>query len=192
MKNILVLLSLSIVVFTACGQNKSGPLSSTEAILKYLQKNQPNLSKDDVCIDKCTMLSDLFIVGYFAHDRGCGNPSYFFKGNEIQLKKKSIKAILMNSGFEENNLMTVENYHKEVTNHYRHVLIEAPEEFDTKKYNFTPPTTKILKGMIISSMWVQEPSGMIPQVAFHLSTVIFELDGSFVAHKETEQFVVAL
>lgn len=192
MKNILALLSLALIVFAACGQNKSGPLTSKEAIFKYLQKEQADLSDDDVCIDKCTLLGDLFIVGEFAHDRGCANPSYFFKGKEIELKKKTIKAILTNSGFEEDDLMTVENFHKEVTNHYQHVLVELPEEFDTKKYKFSPPTTKILKGMIISTMWVQEPSGMTPQVAFHLSTVIFEMDGSFVEHKETEQFSVAL
>jgi len=194
MKNIFILLSLSIVIFTGCEQDRSGTLTSKEAIFKALQKKHADLSDDDVCIDKCLLLNDLFIVGYFAHDKGCGNPCYFFKGKEVQLKKKTIKAILMNSDFEENNLMTIENYHKEVTNHYQQVLVNAPETFDLKKYNFAPPTTKMWKGMIISTMWIQEPAGMTSQapVNFHLSTVIFELDGSFVKHKKTKQFAVTL
>jgi len=190
MKNI-ILLSLSLVIFSACGQKNSGSLTSKEAIFKHLQKDNADLSYDDVCIDECTLLSDLFIVGYFAHDRGCVNPSYFFKGKKVLLESKIIKDILLNSGFKKDNLKTVENYHKEVTNHYRHILTEMPEEFDSKNHTFTPPTTKILKGMIISTMWVQEPSGMMPQVAFHLSTVIFELDGTFVEHKKSNHFSVA-
>ena len=192
MKNIFILLSFSLFVFSSCGQKKIRLLNSKESIFKHLQKKNTNLSIDDVCIEECTLLNDLFVVGYFAHDRGCGDPIYFFKGKKIKMKNKTIKEILINSGFEKDNTNTVENYHSEITNHYQHILTVAPEEFDTKNHTFTPPTTRILKGMIISIMWIQEQSGMIPQVVFHRSTVIFELDGTFLEHIKDEHFAVDL
>ena len=197
MKNLFIILLMNSFLIVGCAQSKvdsqkksKGDLTTADAILNNLKKKNKDLDEDDICIDKINGFNELFIVGYFAHDRGCGNPNYYFAGKEVTLDKKVIKEILLTANFKEDNLAAVEAYHIGVTNHYEHSLSTMPDKFDDSKHAFTEPSTTLLKGMIVSKIWIQQRSGMLPQVSFHLSTLIFELDGTLVDHQISNHFTV--
>ncbi|MFT5780413.1 MAG: hypothetical protein ACI837_003375 [Crocinitomicaceae bacterium] len=200
MKNLFTFLLLNSFLFIGCTQSQTASpvkktsnkedLTTKEGILAHLKKVHEGIEEDDICIDEITGLPELFIVGYFAHDRGCGNSEYYFGGKEVSLNNKVIKQILNKGNFENDNLAAVEAYHIGVVNHYDHSLSSKPDDFDESKFPFTAPDTRIVKGLIVSKTWVQERSGMLPEVHFHLSTVVFELDGNLADHQTSNSFTV--
>ena len=167
-----------------------GKLITSEAIFADLKKDNPDLEKDDVCIDASQYFKTLFIVGFFAHDRGCGNNNYYYQGDKIELSKDVIKQILLDNDFKSNPSKLVESYHIEVINHNNSCLSTQPERFDTINFNFHIPTVIVENGQIISSIWVQQPGGMMPEDVFHKSIVVFHEDGTLDYHKKTDKYTV--
>ncbi|NOQ74261.1 MAG: hypothetical protein GQ574_19790 [Crocinitomix sp.] len=190
MKNLFLAILINSFLIFGCSQSGAGNLTNVDAILSHLKEQHKDLDEDDICIDEIDGFSAFFIVGYFAHDRGCGNPDYYFEGEEITLDKKATKKILMNGNFEQDNIAAVEAYHKGVTNHYEYSLSTMPDDFDESKHAFSEPSTVIDKDLIVSEIWIQERSGMLPEVSFHLSMLIVDLEGNLVDHQTSNHFTV--
>ncbi len=165
-------------------------LNSEEAIFNHFAQLYPGLSEDDLCIDAPASFKDMFIVGFFAHDRGCGNNVYFYKGDSITLNDTTIQQILIDNGFKNSPSQVVEKYHLEIVNINKISLTNVPSEFDTTTYEFFPPKTYVEDNMIYSSIWVQRPSGMIPEVRFYLSNLVFDTKGKLVSSSQTKTFSV--
>ena len=194
MKNLFLLILInSFLIFSIsqCGlSNSKGDLTTPAAILNHLKKEHTDLDENDICIDEIDGFTELFIVGYFANDRGCGSPDYYFEGKEITLGKRTIQKILMNGNFEEDNLAAVEAFHMGVTNHYNYSMNTISANFDTTQYAFSPPKTFLNKDIITSEIWIQEQGGMLQEVTFHLSTLTVMLDGTLADHQISNRYTV--
>lgn len=198
MKNLFII--LSTIVFTI-GLTSSGCSNDTknddlgkfvteDAIFNEIKKEHEGISKDDVCIDQIKDFKTLFILGFFAHDRGCGNNQYYYKGHLIELTDKDIQSILVDNGFQENKNVTVEKFNKDVINHLNYVQTTLPENFDTVNYEFYPPKVWEEDNQIISSVWVKRPGGMMPEDRFHLSVLIMDSEGVKLSHSIKNKFTV--
>ena len=199
---ILALILSSIGVFSCSSdsnsQNEDGPIAedqinpdSKEGIILLLQKEYPDIDVDDVCIDSCYGLKNLYIVGFFAHDRGCGGARYFFEGKEIKFDDKTIKEVLAHNGFKKNKFEVTEAYHKEIINHYEGMLNTEPERFTEGGETYFVPKVYKEGNRIVSSMWIQERSGMLPEVSYHISRLIADPDGGLIDHSTSNRFTVA-
>ncbi|MFT5860557.1 MAG: hypothetical protein ACI865_002670 [Flavobacteriaceae bacterium] len=159
-------------------------------IINQLQTEYGEIDLNDVCIDSSYGIKNLFIVGFFAHDRGCGGARYFFKGKEITFDAKTTQLVLVNSGFKSKMLEITEAYHEEVLNHYEHDLSSEPERFIEGGETFFTPKVEKKGNQIISTMWIQERGGMLPEVSYHLSTFVISLDGTPIEHTTSNRFTV--
>jgi hypothetical protein len=168
-----------------------GQYLDEQSIFEDIKKEYPDIEKNDVCIDASQYFKTLFIVGFFAHDRGCGDEYYYYKGNKIVINNDKIKEILMDNGFENNKTKLIEEYHQEIINHNNTCLYSAPDNFDTINYVFESPKVWIEKDLIISSFWIQQPGGMMPEAVYEKSVLIFKNDGAFESHKNVELFTVS-
>ncbi len=165
-------------------------LNSKEALFEKYSQLYPGISGNDVCIEEMKSFKDFFVVGLFAHDRGCGDNAYYYKGDSIALTDENIQKILIDNGFKNKPSETIEKYHLEVVNINKNNLTTVPDKFDTLSYEFFPPKTYIEDDMIYSSIWVQRPSGMIPEVRFYLSNLVFDTKGKLVSSSQTKAFSV--
>lgn len=204
MKSIILFFSfLSVLIFSCSTDSSSldgdgdGPITedqidpdSKRGIILQLQEEYPELELDDVCIDSCYRLKNLYIVGFFAHDRGCGGARYFFKGKEVTFDDKTVKEVLAHNGFKSNRLEVVEAYHAEVINHYEHDLSSEPERFAEGGETFFAPKVYKEGNRIISTMWIQERGGMLPEVGYHISTLTMDLNGVPVDYSTSNSFIV--
>lgn len=202
MKLFLLAFSILSIGFYSCssGSNPEGEdglinedqinPDSREGIILVLQKEYPDIDMNDVCIDSCYGLKNLFIVGFFAHDRGCGGARYFFKGKEISFDDKTTKEVLAHSGFKSNKFEVTEAYHKEIINHYEGMLNTEPERFTEGSEAFFAPRVYKEGNRIISTMWIQERGGMLPEVGYHVSTLTMDLDGVPVDYSTSNAFII--
>lgn len=198
MKNLLLLLTTVIFSIGLCSSgctneeqsDNLGKFVSEEAIFNEVKKQYDGISKDDVCIDEIKDFKTLFIVGFFAHDRGCGDNQYFYKGHSIELDEKNIQTILVDNGFNTDKIKTVEKYHNLIINHLNSTLDDTPKRFDTLNYEFHPPKVWEEDGQIISSIWVQKPGGMMPEDSFYLSVFIVDDKGMKISHSKKNKFTV--
>jgi hypothetical protein len=170
--------------------DKLGKFVTEDAIMNELKKGHEGISKDDICIDEIKGFKTFFIAGFFAHDRGCGDSQYFYKGNSIELTNENIQTILTDNGFKENANKTVELYHSDVINHLNYVLTQMPERFDSLTFDFHAPKTWEEDGQIYSHIWVQRPGGMMPEDRFYLSEFVVNLKGLKISHAKKNQFTV--
>lgn len=198
MKNLFLILFGVLLSFMLCSsscnnQSKDAELGeflTEEAIFNEVKKEYQGITKNDVCIDQVKAFKTLFILGFFAHDRGCGDNRYFYKGNEIQLNDENIQLILIDNGFKVDQLKTVQTFHTDVINHSNSVLTSVPTNFDTASYEFHAPKTWEENGQIISSVWIQRPGGMIPEDNFYLSVYVVNKKGIQISHSKQNKFTV--
>ncbi len=198
MKNTILISTALILTLglcsSSCDNEKSkalGKYTSEEVIFNAIQKDYEGIQKVDVCIDEMKSFKTLFLVGFFAHDRGCDVSQYFYKGDSIQMTDVAIRTILMDNGFKDNKTAVVEAYNAEVTNHLNSVLTVAPATFDTVTYEFHAPKTWEENNQIISHIWVKTPGGMIPEDTFFLSEFIVDGDGKVISHKKMNKYSVS-
>lgn len=197
MKKTIILLSLSFLFVngsceSSAQDKKKGPLISEEAIFDSISKEYDGLDKNDLCIEDISELNHLFVVGFFAYDRGCALERMFYNGYEIKGDHSDANKVLIDNGFEENKTKLVETYHKEVILVFKGIVNESNEDFVKSDVTFTPPNTWKEGNQIISQIWTQNPSGMIPETSYYLSTLVFDLDGNFVSLSKKQNFTVSI
>lgn len=198
MKNIILISIAFILSLSLCSSGCSneetevlGKYTSEEVIFNEIKKGYDGIQKEDVCIDEIKSFKTLFIVGFFAYDRGCDDSQYFYKGDSIQLTDVNIRNILIDNGFKNNKTKVVEAYNIEVVNHLNSVLTTAPDTFDTVAYEFHAPKTWEENDQIISNVWVKTPGGMIPQDSYYLSEFIVDKDGKVKAFRKKNKYSVS-
>lgn len=197
MKKTIILLSISFLFVngsceSSAQDEKKGPLTSEEAIFESISKEFDGLDKNDLCIEDVSELNHLFVVGFFAYDRGCGLERMFYNGYEIKGDHSDAKKILIDNGFEDDKTKLVETYHKEVILVFKSMIHQSNEDFEKAGVTFTPANTWIEGGQIISQIWTQKPSGMMPETSYYLSTLVFDLDGNFVSLSNKQNFTVSI
>lgn len=170
----------------------TGPLTSEEAIFNYLKEEHEHLTEKDVCISAVPFFGDLFVVGYFAYDKGCGLDKMIFHGNEIKPDHSESKMVLLAGGFGEQPEKAVQEYHIQVFHHFSSVMQKANDSFLKGTVDFTSPQVTKNESEIISEVWVQRPAGMIPENSFYKSTLIFDTEGNFITHKKSQQFSIPI
>lgn len=209
MKKFLILV-VTVVLFSngSCQNEKeeestteeSGPVSTTgdqvpntskEGILKNLQSEFKDLDENDVCIVEVGELGNLFVVGFFAHDRGCSVNHMFFEGEQLPGDHTGAKMIMDANNFDKNNLELVQHYHIEVINTFKSILTEVNEDFEQSKELFFTPEVSFVDGKVVSKLWVQRPSGMVKENSYYVSTLTFDNDGNFISLEKSNQFSVA-
>ncbi len=173
-------------------KDKMGELINKEAIYKDLEKGHEGISKDDICVDEIQQFETLFIGGYFAHDRGCGDNKYYYMGNSVELDNKTIQLILVNNGFNDQPEKVAANYNEYILNHNKSVITTAPEVFEKGGHDFSAPKSWIENNQVISQMWIKRPSGMIPEHRFFLSEVIFDMNGILISTTQKLKFTVPI
>lgn len=198
MRNILILI-LPILLFSngTCEDQEdkivespvSNPLDSKEEILAYFQSEHDGLDESDICIVEVEEFENLFVYGYFAHDRGCAVNGMFFKGQELPGDHSKAYLIMNENKFSNNAEQLVENYHIKVINTFKTVVWETNEDFDEGEHS--KPNTDVKDGKITSTLWIQRPSGMIKERSYYLSTLIFDKKGNFVSLEQSNQFSIA-
>lgn len=169
--------------------NTSSGLTSKEAIFEHLKTVYPDLDEQDVCIIEVQEFGNLFVMGFFAHDRGCSVNSMFFEGNELPGDHSKAVEIMSKNDFSKDSEKLVNDYHINVANTFKTVVWSINEDFDESQ--FKEPTTYTEDGKVISVLWIQRPSGMIKERSYYLSKLIFDLEGNFVALEKSKQFSIS-
>lgn len=174
------------------GNNDKGPYTSKESIFELLKKDYPDLEENDVCIVESESFKSLFVVGYFAYDRGCAAEKMFFNGNEIDANHGDAKVVLVTNDFKKNPEDVITNYHLNVINIYKSTLQSENEDFKEAGVSFSTVSTIKSEGTYISQAWVQRPSGMNPENSYYLSKITFDTEGNFISAEKTKQFSVSI
>ncbi|MCB9198519.1 MAG: hypothetical protein H6600_08670 [Flavobacteriales bacterium] len=169
-----------------------GEFNTEAAIFKHLQTKNSDLEQNDVCIDKVDEFKDLFLIGYFAYDKGCGLDEIYFNGNEYPTDHSISKEILQTANFQSDPEKAVEKYHINVIHHFRTVIYSNSDDFQKAGYEFSAPKTEKTSENIISTAWVIRPPGMVPETSYFLSRVIFDLEGNFISYEKISQFAIPI
>lgn len=197
MKKLIVFLTLSTLFLNnACQNNNSsdvrtdeGPYTSKEKIMESLKEKYDDISEDDVCIEETSSFKGLFLMGFFAYDRGCSLEKMYYNGNEIPSNHSKANLIMEANDFANNAEKLVEKYHIEVINAFKTVIWDTNDDFSEGEH--FKPRTKKEGDQVISELWIQRPSGMIMERSYYLSTLTFDKDGNFVSITTTNQFSVS-
>lgn len=196
MKNFIFLI-LPVLLFSngACEDKKnstkedSGPFLTKEAIFAELGKEYEGIQENDVCIEEVEELNTLFVVGFFAYDRGCSVDRIFYNGYQLKGDHSEAYKIMQGNDFKGNSEKLVETYHIQVINVFKTVVWDSNEDFSEGEH--FKPRTRIEGDQVISELWIQRPSGMIRERFYYLSTLTFSKDGNFVSLTTTNQFSVS-
>ncbi len=201
----LIFLALPILLFsngsceneTESGANEpvpthedGGPYTTEDAIFKNLQKEYDGLEKNDVCIVEVEELGTLFVVGFFAHDRGCAVDRMYYNGEELSGDHSQAQKIMNGNDFKYNSEKLVELYHIDVINTFKSVVKTTNEDFEGHSTQFTEPKTYTKGDQVVSELWIQRPSGMVMENSYYLSTLTFDSKGNYVSLEKTKQFSV--
>lgn len=190
------ILLLTVTVFSNCVYGQD--LSTDEKVLKVLNKGRDNiLEKQDVCIERPASLKGIIIVGFFAHDRGCGFDSAFVNGKRYEDEKAATKAGLIFLGW--NKIKTEEcgelalNWTKNALLKFSHPLSKATTDFNQPNTpQFIEPQSKIEDDKSVKvTLWVQQPAGMQPITYYDLQEYTFTSDGNLKEVKTIKSFNIS-
>lgn len=168
-----------------------GDLTSREGILKYLQQEYDGLGEEDVCIEEVDSFENLFVVGFFAHDRGCSVDRMYYKGSELPGGHSQASKIMTSNNFKNDAENVVENYHMDVINTFKTIVWDINEDFESKSIAYNKPTTYKEGNKVVSEIWIQRPSGMVKERSYYLSILTFDKDGNFISLEQQQLFSVA-
>ncbi|MCB9187959.1 MAG: hypothetical protein H6598_10790 [Flavobacteriales bacterium] len=160
-----------------------------ETIFDLLKTEYPDLNENDVCIVEVKEFGNLFVMGFFASDRGCGLERMYFDGNELPGDHSKAAEIMLKNDFVTNSEKLTETYHIKVINTFKTVIWSINEDFDQSK--FFEPKTFIEDEKVVSEMWIQRPSGMNKERSYYLSKLSFDMQGNFISLEKTNQFSVS-
>lgn len=171
--------------------SSGGDLTSKEGILKYLQQEYDGLGEEGVCIEEVDSFESLFVVGFFAHDRGCSVDRMYYKGSELSGDHSQANKIMVSNNFKNNAESLVESYHMNVINTFKTIVWDVNEDFESKSIKYNKPTTYKEGNKVVSEIWIQRPSGMVKERSYYLSILTFNDEGDFISLEQQHLFSVA-
>ncbi len=179
--------------FSSCAFSQD--LSTNEKVLEVLnQGRERKWKKESVCIERPNQLKGIIIVGFFAHDRGCRFNLAFVNGKKYEGIENATKASLNHLGWtkkqNEERLVLAMNWTKYSLLQFHTALEKATPDFNLSNTpTFSAPQSTLNDdGSIKITIWVRQPSGMLPQRDYDLMEYRFGDDGSLKEYKSIKSF----
>ena len=170
-------------------------LDKTDIIALY-EKHSGESIKDpnDFCTEKANSFKGVVSLGWFAHDRGCMGDEILV-GTEIGKREDmTVKALELNGWKEKDKQQDLAlNWSKEVILSWESALDSSNEDCElasTPTFE-APKSVKNGTGWQVT-LWVQRPSGMIPQTSYYQLQIDFEASGKVSTQKKVNSFVVKM
>ena len=186
---VIILLS----VFMSCSSQNY--LETDEEVINEINKiSEFKVSKEDVCIIRPKSFEHLILVGFFAHDRGCGGSEGFYKGEKVNFYDISEQVFADNNWSDESKrLSLIQNWIKEVYLVWESIVDDEPENFSKhSKTKFHIPEYVKKGEQYTASFWVQEPAGMMPINNYKRIELVFSDKGLIISSKTTDNVSIEI
>lgn len=169
-------------------------LSTDDGVLQaYNTITEQNLSSSDVCISRPTGLKEVVVIGVFAYDAGCLGDELFVGqtlGHVDNLTDDGLKVNGWNDRTGRESLALL--WTEDVLLAWRSPVQDPHPDFARASIPFTPPTVQTLTdGRVQVELWVQEPTGMLPETNYTQIRFVFESDGNLGERTTLNEFTVS-
>ena len=153
-----------LLLFLSCNSGEKLRKLEKPAIIRMYEKYSKKKieSPDDFCVEEAQGLDGVYCLGWFDHDLGCMGDEILV-GNSIGHWKDLMPKALNLLGWKEENKRSdlALKWVKSVIIAWKVALKEKPENFGDS--DFEKPNVKKKPEGYFVKLWVQEPSGMMPE-----------------------------